>query len=241
MLDVGSGPPVVVLPGVQGRWEWMRPAVGALAERCRVLTDSLPGERGSLADLDPRRGFDQHVAWVDALLDRAGLRRAVVCGVSYGGLVALRYAALRPARTAALVIVSSPSPTWQPSCRVDRYLAWPRLLFPVFALSSPLRLYPEIAAAFPNLLRRARFGLQHLHHVTRYPCAPVPMAQRVRLLAGAGLRRGLPARRGAGAGGDGRPGARPRRAGREHPARTSTRSPAGRRTPASPARGTWGS
>ena len=43
MLDVGSGPPVVVLPGVQGRWEWMRPAVGALAERCRVLTDSLPG------------------------------------------------------------------------------------------------------------------------------------------------------------------------------------------------------
>ena len=185
MLDVGSGPPVVVLPGVQGRWEWMRPAVRALAERCRVVTDSLPGERGSLAGLDPRRGFDQHVAWVDALLDRAGLRRAVVCGVSYGGLAALRYAAVRPQRTAALVIVSSPSPAWQPSCRVDRYLAWPRLLFPVFALSSSLRLYPEIAAAFPNLLRRGRFGSQHLYRVTRHPCAPVRMAERVRLLAGA--------------------------------------------------------
>lgn len=185
MLDVGSGPPVVVLPGVQGRWEWMRPAVGALAARCRVLTDSLPGERGSLAGLDPERGFDLHVAWVDALLDRAGLRRAVVCGVSYGGLVALRYAAVRPERTAGLVIVSSPAPAWQPNCRVDWYLTWPRLLFPVFALSSPLRLYPEIAAAFPNLLRRGRFGLQHLQRVTRYPCTPAPMAQRVRLLAGA--------------------------------------------------------
>ena len=185
MLDLGSGPPVVVLPGLQGRWEWMRPAVGALAERCRVLTDSLPGERGSLAALDPRRGFDQHVEWVDALLDRAGLGWAVVCGVSYGGLVALRYAAVRPERTAALIIVSSPAPTWQPNCRVEWYLAWPRLLFPVFALSSPLRLYPEIAAAFPNLLRRGRFGLQHLQRVTRYPCTPVPMAQRVRLLAGA--------------------------------------------------------
>ena len=109
MLDVGSGPPVVVLPGVQGRWEWMRPAVGALAERCRVLTDSLPGERGSLAGLDPAHGFDQHVAWVDALLDRAGLRRAVVCGVSYGGLVALRYAAVRPARPPVDRGVSTPT------------------------------------------------------------------------------------------------------------------------------------
>ncbi len=185
MLDVGSGLPVVALPGVQGRWEWMRPAIGALAERCRVVTDSLPGERGSLAALDPDRGFDQHVAWVDALLDRAGLRRAVVCGVSYGGLVALRYAAVRPERTSALIVVSSPSPTWQPNCRVDRYLAWPRLLFPVFALSSSLRLHPEIAAAFPDLLRRGQFGLQHMYRVTRYPCTPVCMAQRVRLLAGA--------------------------------------------------------
>ena len=185
MLDIGSGPPVVVLPGVQGRWEWMRPGIGALAERCRVVTDSLPGERGSLAALDAERGFDLHVAWVDALLDRAGLCRAVVCGVSYGGLVALRYAAVRPERTAGLVIVSSPSPAWRPSCRVDWYLAWPRLLFPVFALSSPRRLYPEIAAAFPDLPRRARFGSQHLYRVTRYPCTPVRMAGRVRLLAGA--------------------------------------------------------
>ena len=184
MLDLGSGPPVVVLPGVQGRWEWMRPGLDALAERCRVLTDSLPGERGSLAGLDPGRGFDQHVAWVDALLDRAGVRRAVVCGVSYGGLVALRYAARRPERTAGLVIVSSPAPGWQPNCRVEWYLARPRLLFPVFALSSPLRLHREIAAAFPNPLRRGRFWLQHLQRITRYPCTPVRMARRVRLLAG---------------------------------------------------------
>lgn len=184
MLDIGSGPPVAVLPGVQGRWEWMRPALEALAERCRVLTDSLPGERGSLAEIDPQRDFDLHAAWVDALLDRAGVRRAVVCGVSYGGLAALRYAALRPERTTALVLVSTPGPAWRPTCRVHWYLGAPRLMLPAFVWSSSLRLWREIAATFPDLPRRVRFGLQHLGRVTRYRCRPVRMAQRVRLLAG---------------------------------------------------------
>ena len=44
MIDRGSGTPVVLVPGIQGRWEWMRPAVDALAARCRVLTFSLCDE-----------------------------------------------------------------------------------------------------------------------------------------------------------------------------------------------------
>ena len=55
---------------------------------------------------------------------------------------------------------------------------------PVFALSSPFRLYPEIARAFPNPVTRARFALTQLHRITRYPFAPSNMAQRVRLLEG---------------------------------------------------------
>ena len=41
IVDLGSGVPVVMVPGIQGRWEWMKPAVDALAERCRVVTFSL--------------------------------------------------------------------------------------------------------------------------------------------------------------------------------------------------------
>ena len=184
MLDIGRGAAVAVIPGIQGRWEWMGPAVDALASRCRVVTGSLAGDHGSLAVIEPGRGFDSYIDWVDELLRRAGLQQAALCGVSYGGLVALRYAATRPERVTALVLVSTPSPAWKPNFRVDWYLKAPRLLFPVFALSSPLRLYPEIAIAFPSVVRRGLFALRYLHRVARYPFAPTRMAQRVRLLEG---------------------------------------------------------
>ena len=32
----GDGPPLVLVPGMQGRWEWMTPTVEALARRFRV-------------------------------------------------------------------------------------------------------------------------------------------------------------------------------------------------------------
>ena len=182
MLDIGNGPPVVVIPGIQGRWEWMAPAVEALASRCRVITGSLPGDRGSLQELDPHRGFDTHLDWIDELLDRAGLEHAAICGVSYGGLVAVHYAAHRPSRTRALILASTPSPNWKPNCRVEQYLRSPRLMSPVFALSSPLRLYPEIAKVFPNPVSRGAFAVKHLYRVIRHPFTPTAMARRVRLM-----------------------------------------------------------
>ena len=43
----GNGPPLVLVPGMQGRWEWMTPTVEALARRFRVGTYSLCGEPGA--------------------------------------------------------------------------------------------------------------------------------------------------------------------------------------------------
>lgn len=181
MTDRGAGPPLVLVPGIQGRWEWMVPAVDALAARCRVVTDSLPGDAGSIADTDAAIGFERYTEWIDALLDRADIRGQVsLCGVSYGGWIALHYAAVRRERVGTLTLVSAPSPTWQPGCNVNRYLAAPRLMSPVFALGSPFRLYPEIAAAFPLLGARARFVAEHLDRVLRHPFAPTRMAERVR-------------------------------------------------------------
>ena len=184
VIDRGAGTPLVLIPGIQGRWEWMAPAVNALAARTRVLTGSLPGDTGSSHAIDPTLGFDSYIAWLDALLDRAGVARAALCGVSFGGWVALHYAAVRPGRVSSLTLTSTPAPGWQLGCRVEWYLRAPRLLSPIFALSSPLRLYPEIAAALPNLGDRARFAAGHLYRVTRYAMSPTRMAQRVRLAAG---------------------------------------------------------
>ena len=41
LVDRGSGPPLVLIPGLQGRWEYLRPAVDALSASFRVLTFSL--------------------------------------------------------------------------------------------------------------------------------------------------------------------------------------------------------
>jgi hypothetical protein len=44
IVDRGSGPPLVLIPGLQGRWEYLRPAVDALSVFFRVLTFSLGSE-----------------------------------------------------------------------------------------------------------------------------------------------------------------------------------------------------
>ena len=57
-----------------------------------------------------RRELLDEPAAFDAVLDRAGLERAAICGISLGGMVALRYAAVRAGRVSALVLVSVPGP-----------------------------------------------------------------------------------------------------------------------------------
>src|SRR5512143_2988650 len=109
MFVSGSGPPLVLIPGIQGRWQWMRPAVRELAKRFRVATFSLT----PVASTDGA-SFDAQLGQVAAALDALRAQRAVVCGVSYGGLVALRFAVVQPDRVSALVLVSTPGPTWKP-------------------------------------------------------------------------------------------------------------------------------
>jgi pimeloyl-ACP methyl ester carboxylesterase len=182
MIDKGSGVPVVLIPGMQGRWEWMAPAVDSLAERCRVITYSLCGEPGSSRQMDPALGFDNLTRQVEEMLDRAGIDRAVVCGVSFGGLVALRFAAGRPERTAGLALVSTPGPAWRADARVRRHVRWPRLLAPWFVLTSPLRVIPEITATYGHRAEAAAFFIRHSLRVAAAPLEPTRTAERVRML-----------------------------------------------------------
>jgi pimeloyl-ACP methyl ester carboxylesterase len=179
LIDLGHGPPVVLIPGIQGRWEWMKPTVEALAARCRVLTFSLADEPTAGADIEAP-GFDAYVAQVRQALDQARLERAVVCGMSYGGLVAAEFAARHPERVSALVLASALPPSWQLSDRARFYLRAPRLLAPIFCLAS-LRLYPEIAAAtgsrWSGAAAAARMGIRAI----RYPFHPTRMARRATL------------------------------------------------------------
>jgi 3-oxoadipate enol-lactonase len=181
MFDHGSGPPLIVIPGVQGRWEWMKPALVALQARCRTIAYTLCGDRGAGSTLDPALGFDNYLRQLDAVFDATGVERAALCGVSYGGFIALRYAATRPERVSSIVFTSSPAPGWSPSARQSRYLARPWLSTPAFVITSPFRVWPEIARALPDWRSRLSFVMQHGPRVISAPMIPSRAAERVRL------------------------------------------------------------
>ena len=187
VIDRGDGTPVVVIPGIQGRYEWMKPAIDALARRCRVITFSLADEPSSGGRFDESRGFHSYVEQVREALDAAGVREAAICGVSYGGLIAAAFAARHPDRTSSVVLVSPLPPSWKPDARVRFYLHAPRLLTPLFMLAS-LRMYREIAAASAGLARgfvaTIRVGWRCLTHMF----SPGRMARRVHLLEPLDLR-----------------------------------------------------
>ena len=165
--------PLILVPGIQGRWEYMRPTVDALSREFRVLTFSL----------GDARTLDDYVAQVARTLDDHHVDRAVVCGVSFGGLIAVRFAAVRPERTSALVLASTPAPRLRLRRRHEMYARFPWIFGPLFFAETPLRLREEIASAIPG--RRARWALR-LQVLRTLPGAPVSFAQmaaRARLIS----------------------------------------------------------
>jgi len=186
IIDIGTGTPIVLVPGIQGRWEWMTPAVEALSKRCRVITFSLADEPTSGAHFDERAGFMSYVQQIDDVLDATGVERATICGISYGGLVAATFAVRRPDRTAALVLASAIPPSWRPDERVRFLMRAPRLFSPLFCINS-LRLFPEMAAAKRGILPGLSFAVGHVANVLAHRFSPRLMARRVRLLDGLNL------------------------------------------------------
>jgi 3-oxoadipate enol-lactonase len=184
--DVGSGPPLVIVPGIQGRWEWMRPGVEALARRYRVVTFSLSDEPSSAGQFDESRGFNAYVDQVASVFTALGLRDAIVCGVSYGGLIAATFAARHPDLVSALVLLSALPPSWRINDRARFYLRAPRLLFPLFALSS-LRLTREMVAAHGGVGAGTAAAVRHGWNVVTHPASAARMARRVRMLDGLDL------------------------------------------------------
>jgi 3-oxoadipate enol-lactonase len=172
IVDCGSGPALLLVPGLQGRWEYMRATVEALAASFRVITFSLDAD-----DLD---GYAQQA--VDAMTT-AGVDRAIVCGVSFGGAIALRVASRHAARCRMLVLVSTPPPSLRLRARHRLYLRAPWLLGPLFLAETPFRVRRETRAALTDVRARRRFALDAMRTLAAAPLSMTKMAARARILA----------------------------------------------------------
>ena len=180
IVERGHGAPLVLIPGVQGRWEYSRGLVESLAPFYRVITFSLCDER--TASANGNCGMDAFADQVETALDRLRVARAAIVGVSFGGLVALRFGATRPARTNALVIISTPGPQWHLLPRHDLYARVPWLFGPVFLAESPFRLRREVMTALPDPTARRRYLREQLRTIVSAPVSLGRMAARARMI-----------------------------------------------------------
>lgn len=114
--ETGAGPPLVLVRGWITHLElmWGEPSfrafVEALAQRYRVIRYDARGNGLSDREID-RPDLDDFVADVEAVVDAAGVDRCLLWGSSFGGPIAIAYAARRPERVERLVLEGT-YPTW---------------------------------------------------------------------------------------------------------------------------------
>lgn len=185
IIERGHGRPIVIVPGIQGRYEWGLPTVEALAALGRVMTFSLADEPTSDFAWSEAAGFENYLTQLGEVVRTTAVERPVLVGVSYGGLIAAEYAARHPGAVSALVLVSAPPPAWRLPERTERYLKTPRLMAPVFWMGAPLRVYPELKAALPDSRRRWQFVLGHGLTIAAAPASSARMVRRLHWLADA--------------------------------------------------------
>jgi 3-oxoadipate enol-lactonase len=176
IIDRGSGPPLVLIPGLQGRWEYMRQAVDALSSHFRVLTFSLAAEN-----------LDGYAEQVGTVMSAKGIERATICGVSFGGIVAVRFVSLHPSRCQALILASTPRSALRLRRRHQIYMRAPLILGPLFLAESPFRVTPEVLAAIPDRRARLRFTLDGIRTVLSAPISLRSMAARAQIIAATDL------------------------------------------------------
>jgi 2-hydroxymuconate-semialdehyde hydrolase len=107
VVDLGSGPPVLLLHGFPGNAVAWRPVQERLASRFRMLAPDAAGFGGStrqtIHPLDGPTYAERAVRVMDAL----GIARTHLVGTSWGGSVAQRIAIHHPERVDRLVLVAS--------------------------------------------------------------------------------------------------------------------------------------
>jgi pimeloyl-ACP methyl ester carboxylesterase len=105
--DQGSGPAVLLIHGSLGDTADWDVWAGLLRQKYRVVRFDLPGFGLSGTIGNGNYAIDHSLALIDGLMDRLGIERFAIVGVSYGGPIAFRYAATRTSRVSALVIMNS--------------------------------------------------------------------------------------------------------------------------------------
>ena len=113
LVRMGTGDPLLVVPGLAGSWGLLLPLIRRLARRFEVITYGLrgdgfpaPGFSGPRSTVWDLAGHAEDLA---SLIDQLGLECPAVFGVSFGGAIALELAAEHPSSLGALMVLGADS------------------------------------------------------------------------------------------------------------------------------------
>ncbi len=102
VIDVGEGPALMLVPGLSGDSQVFRHQIGALSSRHRVIAPNL---RTNFDGVEHR--FDQFARDIAAVLEALKVKSVCVLGLSFGGPIAIRFAALYPERVWGLILTNT--------------------------------------------------------------------------------------------------------------------------------------
>jgi 3-oxoadipate enol-lactonase len=139
----GEGPDLVLVhAGVADLRMW-DPLVALLADRFRIVRYDMRGFGASTSEPGPFSPSGD----LSGLLDELGIERAIVVGASFGGLVALEFAATDPQRVSRLVVLDAPLPGHEWSERFSAFVAAEDAALAAEDLDEAVRLNVDLWAA----------------------------------------------------------------------------------------------
>ncbi|MCZ6891065.1 MAG: alpha/beta hydrolase [Chloroflexi bacterium] len=106
--EYGSGPAMVLTSGFTGTTKAWSPQIPALSQNHRLILHDLRGHGQSDAPADRALySWDTTIEDLYQLLNHLGVEKAIVGGLSLGGLVSLNFYLRHPEMTAALILAST--------------------------------------------------------------------------------------------------------------------------------------
>jgi pimeloyl-ACP methyl ester carboxylesterase len=171
LLEIGDGPPLLLVHGGgDGAFEWV-PILPQLARSMRVLAVDRPGH--GLAEPFDYRGVDllEHARmFLRDILDALGLPTADIAANSIGGLLGTAFALDKPERVSRLVLVGAPVGVARDAPPLLRFMSLPvlgqalgRLMMRNPTRDGNRKFWGEIQVAHPERLEDALLDVDVAH------------------------------------------------------------------------------